>query len=99
MKYILSRAYVEFGPFEVGEILDFSQRGLLRSGDFLRAEHSHHWDAMEFWLLTHTKTPPPSKPSPAAKAPAKKTAAKKKAPAKKAARKAPAKKAPPKGEA
>lgn len=88
MNYILSRAYVEFGPFTKAELLDFSQRSLLRVGDFIRPEHSHHWEPWETWLHEHAPTSPPPKA-----VPAKKAAAKKAAPAKKSsAKRAPAKK-------
>ena len=93
MNYILSRAYVEFGPFTKEELLAFSQRSLLRVGDFIRPEHSHHWEPWETWLHEHSPQVAPPKA-----APAKKAAAKKSAPAKKAAaKKAPAKKAPKSG--
>ena len=79
MKYILSRAYVEFGPFEAEEIVDFCRRGLIRGGDFLRSEHSHHWDPWEVWIHRYENPPGAAKKkaAPAKKAAAKKTAAKK----------------------
>ena len=90
MKYILSRAYVEFGPFEAEEIVGFIRRGLFRDGDFLRSEHSHHWDPWEVWIHHYNS------PTTAAKkeaAPAKKVIAKKAAIKKVATKKAPTKKA------
>jgi hypothetical protein len=82
MKYIISRAYVEFGPFESEEVLGFGRRGLLRDGDYVRTDGDPHWEPWEAWAFHHGDSAPASGPTPT---PAKKVpAAKKSAPAKKA---------------
>lgn len=77
---------------EAAELADFGRRGLLRGGDFIRSERSHHWTPWEPWLLEQDAKAPSAAKKPG---PSGRKAAAKKAPAKKAARKAPPKKSSP----
>lgn len=90
MKYIISRAYVEFGPFEKDELLDFGRRRLLHDGDYIRTDGDPHWEPWEAWAYRNGDAVPAAAPQPNKKS----AAAKKSAPAKKApaAKKAAAKK-------
>ena len=84
----VSRAFVEFGPFTLTEILDFEKRGILCNADYLRNDGQDDWVHVQTWIAdsaSKAKAPAVKK----AKAPAKKAAA----PAKPKAKKAPAKKA------
>lgn len=80
-KLFLSRNYVEFGPFEAAEILDFHRRGIAADGDHLHVIGTDAWITMGDWLAAQlVKTPARSKATkPAAKQPAR-------APRKKAAK-------------
>lgn len=47
----LSRAFVEFGPFPLPELLDFQKRGLIRETDYVREEGDSHWHHANPWLV------------------------------------------------
>ncbi len=73
----LSRSFVEFGPFNKKEILDFQKRGLLADTDYLRDDGSDTWRSRAEWLtIVPMPTPKlvkkPTAKVAAAKAPAKK---------------------------
>lgn len=97
--YYLSRAFVEFGPFPAAELLSFSQRGLLRETDYLRAEMSDTWVHLSEWLASTAvspapaaaEAPVPAKPKAAKKAAKAKPVAEEPAPAKKSTAKKPKK--------
>ena len=44
----LSRAFVEFGPFKKREVLDFIERGIITSTDFLSDDGSD-WKPLSVW--------------------------------------------------
>ena len=73
----ISRNFVEFGPFQPKEILDFHTRGILGELDHLREQGKEDWLLIAEWVEQGTK---PAKPAVKKAAPvAKKTIAKKSA--------------------
>lgn len=58
--FILSRNFVEFGPFAAREIVDFHSRGIVGDRDYLKPVDSDSWLALPEWIATA--------PKPAAKA-------------------------------
>ena len=46
----ISRSFVEFGPFETAELLDFNKRGLLQDSDHIRAVDGDAWLSLSEWL-------------------------------------------------
>jgi hypothetical protein len=85
----LSRAFVEFGPFDPTEILAFEKRGILREIDHIRHHGKDDWIPLQTWLASAKTGPKPAMATPATapKPGTKKNAvpAKKSAPNKKAA--------------
>ena len=76
-KIFLSRNYVEFGPFEAAEIIDFHRRGIATDGDHIHVIGSDAWITMRDWLGAQAvKTLAKAKPAAkqAARAPRKKAA-------------------------
>ena len=74
---IISRNFVEFGPFEPKEIIDFHKRGILGELDHLREQGKEDWLLIAEWVQQSAKPARPAikKAAPAAKkAPAKKSA-------------------------
>ena len=74
---IISRNFVEFGPFEPKEILDFHKRGILGELDHLREQGKEDWLLIAEWVQQSAKPARPAikNAAPAAKkAPAKKSA-------------------------
>lgn len=99
---LLSRSFVEFGPFPTAELMSFYKRGLLKDTDYVRSTDSDEWLHVNDWADADSEPAPviPSEPAPVTSVVApeadkpKTPAAKPKAPAaKKTAAKAPAKKA------
>lgn len=69
-KIFISRSYVEFGPFEPSEILDFHSRGIATDRDHLHVIGTDTWITMSDWLAAQAaKIPakPKTGPKPAAK--------------------------------
>ena len=46
---LLSRKFVEFGPFSLGEIKDFYRRGLLRDSDYVNSGMGGSWIHVDEW--------------------------------------------------
>jgi hypothetical protein len=79
---IVSRNFVEFGPFKSEEIADFKKRGIIMDTDYLLVASTHSWLPAGEWTLdcapdaaTTEADAAPKK----AKAPAKKKSSAKKA--------------------
>ncbi|MDB6073396.1 MAG: hypothetical protein JWO89_1036 [Verrucomicrobiaceae bacterium] len=86
----ISRNFVEFGPFNTDEILDFHSRGILGELDHVREEGQDDWVFISEWAAKTNNPAPKAKAAPASvPVPAKKAAIKvaAPAPAKKAATK------------
>lgn len=47
---LLSRNFVEFGPFTAEELLAFAGRGILQEADFVKGPVSHAWQPCMEWL-------------------------------------------------
>ncbi len=75
---LLSRSFVEFGPFTRDELSVFATRGILLDGDFVKENGGEAWLPYNDWLAALTAPPPKAATAPK-KAPAKKKAAKPKA--------------------
>lgn len=80
-KIFVSRNYVEFGPFEAAEILDFHKRGIATNADHLHVIGTDTWITLGDWLAAQTagapsktKTAPKPAAKQAARAPRKKAA-------------------------
>lgn len=43
MKIMISRSFIEFGPFTMSEIHDFIKRGVLFESDYAKNESSEEW--------------------------------------------------------
>jgi hypothetical protein len=69
---LLSRNFVEFGPFTSDEMSEFATRGILLEGDFVKSNGGDSWQPCTEWLASLNAPPP-------VKAPAKKRASKPKA--------------------
>jgi hypothetical protein len=74
---ILSRNFVEFGPFTPEELSGFSGRGILLESDYVKEAGGHVWHPCMEWLASRNDSNHPKAPAPkiSAKAPAKKPAA------------------------
>ncbi len=74
---IISRNYVEFGPFTGAELVDFRARGILNDGDFVRTSDSETWLTLPEYVssLTVEAAPVAKKAKAAAPKAAAKTAA------------------------
>ncbi|HEX2747555.1 MAG TPA: hypothetical protein VHM91_06130 [Verrucomicrobiales bacterium] len=73
---LLSRNFVEFGPFTRDELSVFATRGILLDGDFVKENGGEAWLPCTEWVAALTA---PKAAEPPKKAPAKKKAAKPKA--------------------
>ncbi len=74
---LLSRNFVEFGPFTPEEITVFATRGILLEGDFLLQKGTDSWVPCAEWIASITAPqapPPPATPPKAKKKSAKKAA-------------------------
>jgi hypothetical protein len=77
---IISRNFVELGPFEPKEIIDFHKRGILGELDHLTEQGKEDWLLVAEWIEQNTKPAKPARPAikkaapVAKKAPAKKSA-------------------------
>lgn len=60
--FLLSRNYVEFGPFAGSEILDFHHRGIVREQDYILAVESEAWLTLPEWLASFPKAAPKAAP-------------------------------------
>ena len=77
---VISRNFVEFGPFQPKEILDFHKRGILGDLDHLREDGKEDWLLFAEWINLSTKPAKPVKPAAKKTVPiARKTTAKKSA--------------------
>lgn len=60
--FLLSRNYVEFGPFAGSEILDLHHRGIVREQDYILAIESETWLTVPEWLASVPKAAPKAAP-------------------------------------
>jgi hypothetical protein len=67
--FLLSRNYVEFGPFSSEELTAFHSRGILLDSDYVKESGGHVWTGLSEWLGSQKPGAPAAG---ARKAPAKK---------------------------